>query len=38
MYHGSMCVHGAQCVEPVLEVEGERVEKKNTIEKPGKCD
>ena len=31
-----VCV--ALCVEPVLEVEGERVEKKNTIEKPGKCD
>ena len=26
MYHGSMCV--ALCVEPVLEVEGEREEKK----------
>ena len=28
---------GALCVEPVLEVEGER-EEKNTVGKPGKCD
>ena len=40
MYHGSLCVCGALCVEPVLEVEGEREEKKiplksqeNVIEK-----
>ena len=28
MYHGSVCVWGALCIEPVLEVEGEREEKK----------
>ena len=28
MYHGSLCVYVALCVEPVLEVEGEREEKK----------
>ena len=40
MYHGSLCVcvwGGALCVEPVLEVVGER-EEKNTIGKLGKCD
>ena len=35
MYYGSVCV--ALCVEPGLEVEGER-EEKNIVGKPGKCD
>ena len=34
MYHGSVCVWGALCIEPVLEVEGEREEKK-TLSKNG---
>ena len=34
MYHGYVCV--ALCVEPVLEVEGEREEKKMTVGKPMK--
>ena len=34
MYHGSLCV--ALCVELVLEVEGERKEKKMTVGKPRK--
>ena len=37
MYRGSLCVCGTLCVEPVLEVEGER-EEKNTVGKLGKCD
>ena len=35
MYHGFMCVV-ALCVEPVLEVEVEREEKKMTVGKPRK--
>ena len=38
MYHGLVCVCWALCVEPMLEVEGEREEKKNIVGKPGKCD
>ena len=34
MYHGSLCV--TLCVELVLEVEGERKEKKCLLESPGK--
>ena len=34
MYHGSVYV--ALCVEPVLEVEGEREEKRKTVGKPRK--
>ena len=34
MYHGYVCV--ALCVEPVLEVEGEKEEKKLTVRKPKK--
>ena len=34
MYHGYVCV--AVCVESVLEVEGEREEKKLLLESPGK--
>ena len=32
MYDGSVCVWGALCIEPVLEVEGEREEKKILLE------
>ena len=35
MYHGFVCVV-ALCVEPVLEVEGEREEKKRLLEILGK--
>ena len=35
MYHGSLCVYVALCVELVLKVEGEREEKK-TVGKPRK--
>ena len=31
-----LCMCGALCVEPVLEVEGEREEKKWMLESPGK--
>ena len=37
MYHGFLCVcGGVLCVESVLEVEGEREEKKKTVGKPRK--